>query len=450
MSAFILMDDLGTDEVYNVDEVDDVQSASAALAALLESSAPEDRIAVLREQSLALFEPLLCEEAASPDVVLGEIYGLATRFGICGPEHSEALREIVSRVAGLDIIEPNDGEIPFDSVQALPPLTLVEWSNRDLLEPDWLLGAFLSTTSRALLAAPTGLGKTNFALALGLRIADGQGFLHWSGSGGARKVLYLDGEMSRRLLRGRLRSEVKRMGGRAPNTFYALCAEDVEDFRPLNTPEGRSYVWSVINKLGGVDLVIFDNIMSLISGSMIEEAPWAEVMPLVRALTQRNVGQLWIHHTGHSDARAYGTKTREWQLDLVAMLEEAKRADTDVSFKLSFTKARERAPWNRNQFQDVEIALVEDAWVYRTESPVAAAKVSPTAERYLQALRDAVASSGGKTADKQAWVVACGQAGLMDLKGKRNVIRANLSKYRTMLVAAGMIATDGELSWPIP
>jgi RecA-family ATPase len=61
----------------------------------------------------------------------------------------------------------------------LPPLSLDDWRSRDDLdEPDFLLGNWLSTTSRALLTAATGIGKTNFAIALGMRVAAGLPFLH--------------------------------------------------------------------------------------------------------------------------------------------------------------------------------------------------------------------------------------------------------------------------------
>ena len=47
------------------------------------------------------------------------------------------------------------------------PLTIREWEARDLPEPDFISGQWLSTTSRALVVAPTGLGKTNFVMGLG-------------------------------------------------------------------------------------------------------------------------------------------------------------------------------------------------------------------------------------------------------------------------------------------
>src|SRR5262245_1059306 len=89
-------------------------------------------------------------------------------------------------------------------------LTLSEWRERDLPALDLLLGHVFHTATRILLAAKTGLGKTNLGLALGMRIAAGVDFLHWKGVRPAR-VLYIDGEMSRRLLKERLLDEERRL-----------------------------------------------------------------------------------------------------------------------------------------------------------------------------------------------------------------------------------------------
>jgi len=114
--------------------------------------------------------------------------------------------------------------------------------------------------------------------------------------------------------------------------------------------------------MGGCDFVIFDNVMSLISGSMVDEEAWAQTLPWVKSLTKRGIGQLWVHHTGHDETKAYGTKTREWQMDVVIHLTKVERANTDVSFNLEFRKARERRPDNREDFQPVNIVLVNDRW----------------------------------------------------------------------------------------
>ncbi|WFU19413.1 AAA family ATPase [Bradyrhizobium sp. CB3481] len=249
-------------------------------------------------------------------------------------------------------------------------LTLDQWRDRDLPTPDYLLGDVLSTTSRAIMAAPTGLGKSNVAIAIGMRMAAGAPFLHWHGRRPAN-VLYIYGEMSRRLLKQRLLAEEARLQGEIssrgreqfqPSGFHALSTEDVPNFQPLNTQIGQSAIERVIVAMGGCDFVIFDNVMCLISGSMVDEEAWAQTLPWVRSLTKRGIGQLWVHHTGHDETKGYGTKTREWQMDVAIHLAKVERPDTDVSFKLEFRKARERTPDNRHDFQKVNVFLVNDRW----------------------------------------------------------------------------------------
>ena len=50
---------------------------------------------------------------------------------------------------------------------------------------------------------------------------------------------------------------------------------------------------------GPLDGACFDNLMSLVVGDMKEEDAWRDTMPLILELTKRQIGQLWVHHTGH-------------------------------------------------------------------------------------------------------------------------------------------------------
>jgi len=153
-------------------------------------------------------------------------------------------------------------------------LKLSEWLLRDIPAPDPLMGQWLTTTSRVLFYAPTGIGKTMFGEGLGMRAAAGLPFLKWSGHRPCR-VLQVDGEMSSRLSKDRLVGEVRRLGHPPPDGFHMLSHEDVENFAPLNTPQGQEMVEGVIRQIGGVDLILFDDIMSLIGGDMKEEDGWA-------------------------------------------------------------------------------------------------------------------------------------------------------------------------------
>ena len=242
-------------------------------------------------------------------------------------------------------------------------LSLDGWLTRDIPEPDFLLGELLSTTCRLALIGPTGIGKSNFLLGTSFAVADGRDFLHWRGAGNPRRVLYVDGEMSRRLARRRLEDAVRRHGGQS-STFNYLNREDFSDLAPLNKEAGQRFIDDIVEAIGGVDLIVFDNVQSLLAGDMKDEEPWQQTLPWIRDLTRRGIGQIWAHHTGHDKSHGYGSKTREWQLDTVALMEWAERPGTDIAFNLKFTKARECSPDNRSDFEPAAIMLANDEWIF--------------------------------------------------------------------------------------
>jgi hypothetical protein len=348
-----------------------------------------------------------------------------------------------SRVKARKHIGSTDRRAAITRDKAVP-LTVAEWLARDLPQPDRIIGDWLTTTSRALLTAPTGMGKTNLLMAIATHAAARLDFLHWKAHREAR-VLFIDGEMNRRLLRSRIADVVRRIGLQPPG-LHVLSHEDVEDFQPLSTPTGQAIIERVIERVGRVDLVIFDNVMSLVGGDMKDEESWARTLPFVKRLTKRAIGQIWAHHTGHDANKGYGTKTREWQMDTSMLLTDASRPDTDVSFTLTWPKARERTPMNRRDFQEVTIALINDEWISSGKS-VKRGKLSPSNKKFLDALVNVFASGateffdGRKVARVEHWRAECEKLGLIDRDAKPSSARSWFSKNKRELIERNYIAS---------
>jgi AAA domain-containing protein/bifunctional DNA primase/polymerase-like protein len=335
-----------------------------------------------------------------------------------------------------------------------PLLSLDDWLAAEIAPPDFVMGEVFHTESRAFLIGPTGLGKTNFSMALAAAMADGADFLHWKGSGKCRKVLYVDGEMGERLMAQRIQDVVRRHGGK-PAGLTLLCRANLErrsgNMPPLNTKEGQQFIEAIIEQVGGVDFIVFDNLQALVSGSLREEDAFAAVLTWAKTLTSRSIGQIWAHHTGIDESRGYGDKSKEWQFDTVMILKRA-GDDGEVLFDLEFPKARERAPDNRADFAPVRVELADDAWTVESTQKTATVKApSPRAQAFHSALTDAlcVSSETGVTT-KEAWRSECRRKGLMHLDPGAAPPRytkssqAQFNQYVSELVTAKWVGVNGE------
>jgi hypothetical protein len=83
---------------------------------------------------------------------------------------------------------------------------------------------------------------------------------------------------------------------------------------PLNTDAGRDWLLRMID-LVQPNVVILDNVMSLISGVMKEEETWQQTLPLVLGITALGKAQIWLDHIGWNSDRQYGTSTKGWFFD---------------------------------------------------------------------------------------------------------------------------------------
>jgi hypothetical protein len=312
--------------------------------------------------------------------------------------------------------------------------------DRDIELPDTLLGDLFSTTSRILFSADTGLGKTMLGMAWAFALGLGLDFLHWRSIRKAR-VLYIDGEMPRDLMQERIELACEWFDVDPPkNGLKFLSREDYEDMEPFDTEDGQKWLDRFIEREGPFDFVVFDNIMSLCSAIMKEEDSWQALKPYALSLTKRHIGQLWLHHTGHDKSRAYGTKTREWQMDTVMVGEVV---DQDhVSFNLNFTKARRRKPSNAGDFRNEHIELRDGKWIHRSPEKTATGRPNKSDEIALKALRNAIADADGP-ANEKAWKEYAFKFNISESKEK-DARRMAFNRSRDNLIAQGKVIKEGE------
>jgi hypothetical protein len=216
------------------------------------------------------------------------------------------------------------------------PLTAPELIAADLPERRPILDPVLSTKSLALLYGPRGVGKTFLALGIAWAAASGGRFLDWQAAQ-PRRVVYVDGEMAAVDMRQRLR-----LFGAMPETLTFLLA----DLNPwgMGIPDlGRVEGQVALGRHWGAwpDLLVLDNLSSLVGIDRNGADCWAEVQRFLMHLRRHGVAVLVVHHADKK-GRQRGTSRREDMLDLVLSLHHPAdyQPRDGARFEIHFEKAR--------------------------------------------------------------------------------------------------------------
>jgi hypothetical protein len=354
--------------------------------------------AILRNESVTMGGILYATDMSREEAALKMVewlpsvadHGLALDTALSGIALGAQHPILLGAAAEFGALPPEPEAAPITAGEraALRALLCASaWETMDIPEPDRLLGDVLTTNSRVFLSGKTGLGKTLLGLGIAYGIASGSGFLQWP-SVRAGRVLYIDGEMPAELIKPRAIAESGRLlskGGLLPPGNLLIFGRDIETearklvpglpaMAPLNTPDGRAFLFALVKALGKPDIIIFDNAMSLLVGDQKDEVTWSGVNDLVQELTGAHIGQLWLDHTGHNTDRQYGSSTKAWKFDasIVITPPKEKTDPKEVAFTLTFDKARRRTPDNWQQFEPQTIGLANDVWT--SEATTAAPK----------------------------------------------------------------------------
>lgn len=190
------------------------------------------------------------------------------------------------------------------------------------------------------LFAPRGLGKTWLSMGIACAVANGTEHGPWRAHG-ARKVVYVDGEMA-------IDGMLERLDGMQSGENLSILNHEVLFHlggKTLNVADSgtqRALTDYILET--GAGLLVLDNLSCLCSGQEENNADaWEPILHWLLALRRHKVAVLIVHHAGRN-GQMRGTSRREdaafWVLRLDAVEDAEGGAGRRATFLSRFTKER--------------------------------------------------------------------------------------------------------------
>ena len=247
----------------------------------------------------------------------------------------------------------------------------------DLPPREHLIAPWLRQGESAMIYAPTGVGKSLFALSLALAIAGGGEYLNWNAPK-QRTVLYVDGEMPIDDIKDRAAMLLPSVGGdpEAASENMIFMARQYQDrnadmeFPDLATEQGRDAILRMALEQGA-ELVILDNLSTLatIDDENSASAFNAPVAFLLK-MKQAGLACILIHHAGKGNSGTYRGSSKiattfEVIIGLSKHSDPLMNNDVDkTTFRLSWDKYRGKRDASTGMALDVVLeshgAMTED------------------------------------------------------------------------------------------
>ncbi|MGC6536084.1 MAG: AAA family ATPase [Candidatus Puniceispirillaceae bacterium] len=227
------------------------------------------------------------------------------------------------------------------AVAPLKIYNLPEFNNLELPAKSYLVDPIIPCRGLVEIYSKTGVGKTTFALTLGIAVALGKPFLKWSVPS-KKRVLYIDGEMSPQDMQERAQAAAQ---------FFGVDVSDVVDFRIINRDVNNG-VLPDIGEVAGqnefdaatkdADLIILDNLSTLrFTGRENEADSWSTVQRWLLNMRGQGKTVIILHHAG-KDGTSRGTSRRHDALDTVIKLKRPPDylQSEGAVFEVHFEKSR--------------------------------------------------------------------------------------------------------------
>jgi len=213
----------------------------------------------------------------------------------------------------------------------------------DILKP------FIKDGDATLIYSPSGVGKSFFSLGVAVAIASGGEFLGYEAPT-PRKVMYIDGEMSKWQLMTRVDASTTIDNKSLVNQNLSFVNRELT--QEMLPDIGSESEWKLALRdivKSGVEVVVFDNFSTLALGVEDENSAssFNNTLELVLSLKQASILPVLIHHANKTGQSYRGSTKIEAIFSNIISLERSNSIDLSLGagFRVKFTK-------NRNEYSE--------------------------------------------------------------------------------------------------
>jgi len=260
-------------------------------------------------------------------------------------------------------------------------LTMDEIENTKPGTLEYVLHPILPVQGICLIYATQGLGKTLFTLNLAHSVARGGSFLKYN-CPKARKVMYIDGEMSYIELHSRLNNIINKFGKLPIKDNLLIITPEKQNgikIPKIDSKEGQFVYKELIEKYK-VEVIVFDNLSMLSSLDENKSNEWVVVQDWFLSLRAMGVTVILVHHAGKDKLGYRGTSR---MLDCVntaislqpisdEVIEDDDKNINIKKIKVTYQKAR---GFGGSDSLPFEINLENNIWSYKSMNQTILEKV---------------------------------------------------------------------------
>ena len=232
-------------------------------------------------------------------------------------------------LVGFDEIKKKEEVIDdeIDSKKTIAFNDLDSFLTTEFPQPSYIIEPLVSDQSIVQIVGASGVGKTMFGLAIAGAIATANGLLGMPSVGGARPILYVEGELPGSDIQIRINGMLNVIGKKYdPKNFYVSSLQqqlkvNASGFTPIQTEQGLIEIENAIveikKRTGKMPVVFIDNISCLAGGLKENDADaWS---PIINKFVKwKNMGStvFYFHHLNKGNDSS-GSTMQHRTIDMV-------------------------------------------------------------------------------------------------------------------------------------